>query len=107
MDRPGVRQVPESSGEPGKMEDTGCEIMCGVPTTLAFKGMMMMMMRITRKYSTTTTTKKRYANTYEWVSDCCGGWIIDENGEGSETALNLLESVTAHALSTAVKNRFR
>ena len=26
MDRPGVRQVPESSGEQGKMEETGCEI---------------------------------------------------------------------------------
>ena len=26
MDRPGVRQVPEGSGELGKMEETGCEI---------------------------------------------------------------------------------
>ena len=38
MDRPGVRQVPEGSGEQGKMEDTGCEIICGAPTTLAVKG---------------------------------------------------------------------
>ena len=37
MDRPGVRQVPEGSGEHGKMEETGCEIICGVPTTLAVK----------------------------------------------------------------------
>ena len=37
MDRPGVRQVPEGSGEQGKMEETGCEIMCGAPTTLADK----------------------------------------------------------------------
>ena len=36
--RPGVRQVPEGSGEQGKMEDTGCEIICGAPTTLAVKG---------------------------------------------------------------------
>ena len=28
MDRPGVRQVPEGSGEQGKMEETGCEIIC-------------------------------------------------------------------------------
>ena len=35
MDRPGVRQVPEGSGDHGKMEETGCEIICGVPTTLA------------------------------------------------------------------------
>ena len=35
MDRPGVRQVPEGSGEQGKMEDIGCKIICGAPTTLA------------------------------------------------------------------------
>ena len=38
MDRPGVRQVPEGSGEQGKMEKTGCEIICVAPTTLAVKG---------------------------------------------------------------------
>ena len=43
-DRPGVRQVPEGSGEQGKMEKTGCKIICGAPTTLAVKGLMMMMM---------------------------------------------------------------
>ena len=37
MDRPGVRQVPEGRGEQGKMEETGCEIICGAPTTLAVK----------------------------------------------------------------------
>ena len=41
-DRPGVQQVPEGSGEQGKMEETGCKIICGVPTTLAVKGLMMM-----------------------------------------------------------------
>ena len=35
MDRPGVRQVPEGSGEQGKMEKTGCKIICCAPTTLA------------------------------------------------------------------------
>ena len=44
MDRPGVRQVPEGSGEQGKMAGTACEIICGAPTTLAVKGLMMMMM---------------------------------------------------------------
>ena len=44
MDRPGVRQVPEGSGEQGKMEKTGCEIICGAPTTLAVKGDMIIMM---------------------------------------------------------------
>ena len=39
MDRFGVRQVPEGSGENGKkMEEIGCEIICGAPTTLAVKG---------------------------------------------------------------------
>ena len=40
MDRPGDRQVPEDSGEQRKMEETGCEIICGAPTTLAVKGYM-------------------------------------------------------------------
>ena len=43
MDRPGVRQVPEGSVEQGKMEKTGCKIICGAPTTLAVTGLMMMM----------------------------------------------------------------
>ena len=38
MDRPGVYRVPEGSGEQGKMEETGCEIICGALTTLAVKG---------------------------------------------------------------------
>ena len=38
MDRPVVRQVPEGSGEQGKMEKTGCEIICGAPVTLVVKG---------------------------------------------------------------------
>ena len=33
MDRSGVRQVPEGSGELGKMEETGCEIICDPPTS--------------------------------------------------------------------------
>ena len=46
MDRSGVRQVPEGSGEQGKMEKTGCKIICGAPTTLAVKELMMMMMTV-------------------------------------------------------------
>ena len=46
MDRPGVWQVPEGSGEQGRMEKTGCKIICGAPTTHAVKGLMMMMMMI-------------------------------------------------------------
>ena len=42
MDRPGNQQVPEGSGEQGKIEKTGGEIICGAPKTLAVKGLMMM-----------------------------------------------------------------
>ena len=38
MDRPGVHQVPEGSGKQRKMEKTGCEVICGPPTTLEIKG---------------------------------------------------------------------
>ena len=38
MNRPGVQQVPEGSGEQGKMDNSGCEIICGALTTLAVKG---------------------------------------------------------------------
>ena len=38
MDRSGVRQVPEGSGEQGKTEKTSCEIICVAPKTLAVKG---------------------------------------------------------------------
>ena len=49
MDRPGVRQVPEGSGEQGKngKKKNGCKIICAAPTTLAVKGLMMMMMMTT------------------------------------------------------------
>ena len=40
MDRPGVRQVPEGSGEQGKMDETGCEIICGALMTFTIKGWM-------------------------------------------------------------------
>ena len=38
MDRPGIWQVLEGSGEQGRMEETGCKIICGAPTTFAVKG---------------------------------------------------------------------
>ena len=38
MNRPGLRQVPECSGEQGETEETGCENICGAPTALAVKG---------------------------------------------------------------------
>ena len=58
MDRPGVRQVPEGSGEQRKMEKTGCKIICGAPTTLAVTGLMMMMMMM--MYSAWTVSVPAY-----------------------------------------------
>ena len=37
MDRPGVRQIPEGSGGQGKMQESGCEIICGAPTTFTVR----------------------------------------------------------------------
>ena len=54
MDRPGTRQVPEGSGEQGKMEKTGCKIVCGAQTTLAVKGLMMMMIYGKNRLTTVT-----------------------------------------------------
>ena len=36
----------KGNGEQGKMEEIGCEIICGVPAILAVKRLMMMMMMI-------------------------------------------------------------
>ena len=38
MDRPGVRQVPKGSREQRKMEEIGCDVICGAPTTPMVKG---------------------------------------------------------------------
>ena len=38
IDRPGVHQVLVGSGEQGKMEETGCKIICGAQMTLTVKG---------------------------------------------------------------------
>ena len=56
MDRPGVCQVPEGSGEQRKMEEIGCEIICGAPTTLAVKGLLLLLLLMMMTMITTTTT---------------------------------------------------
>ena len=35
IDRSGVLQVPEGGGDERKVDETGCEIICGAPTTFA------------------------------------------------------------------------
>ena len=52
MDRHGIQHVPEGSGEQGKMENSGCKLICcGAPKTLAVKGLMMMMMTFSFQYN--------------------------------------------------------
>ena len=38
MNRPRVRKVSEGNGKQRKIEETGCENICGAPTTLAVEG---------------------------------------------------------------------
>ena len=40
MDRPGVWEVPEGSGEQRRVQETGCEVICGDSVTPAVKGLM-------------------------------------------------------------------
>ena len=63
MDRPGVRQVPEGSGEQGKMEKICCKIICDAPTALAVKGLMLMMlmMSIAKKKKRKKISLSKYA----------------------------------------------
>ena len=70
MDRPGVRQVPEGSGEQGKMGKSGCKITCGAPTTLAVKELMMMMNNGTLLFSVTQIIcYVLYALQYDFLKD--------------------------------------
>ena len=65
MDRPGVRQVPEGSGEQRKLEETGCEVICGAPTTPAAT-------RLVRKKK-----KKIYFTPVErYCGQVCCRWIF-------------------------------
>ena len=76
MDRPGVRQVPEGSGEQGKMEKTGCKIICGVPMTLAVKGLMMMMTWPDSQFLRNVKEKEWNRVIEESVSVSCNTWFI-------------------------------
>ena len=51
MDWTGVPKVPEGSGEQGKMEKSGCKIICGAPATLTVKGLMMIMIMINKNFA--------------------------------------------------------
>ena len=65
-DRPGFRQVSESSGEQGKMEKTGCKSICGAPTTLAVKGLMMMMMMMMMMITNVTLAPELHVSRLKW-----------------------------------------
>ena len=73
MDRPGVQQVPEGSGQQAKMEKTGCKIICGAPTTLAVKGLMKMMMNKDNKLTSQTYGSLPPASLRALGADSSGG----------------------------------
>ena len=75
MDRPGVRQVLEGSGEHGKMEKTGCKIICGAPTTLTVKGSMMMMMMIMMMMETKTPCMHHRLGSATLSQLASGSWL--------------------------------
>ena len=64
MDRPEIRQVAEGCGEQRKMEETGCEIICSAPMTLAVKGEMMMMINLLK--GTLHCCQRSVENRKEW-----------------------------------------
>ena len=62
MDRCGVRPVPEGSGEQGKLEKTGCKIICGAPRTPAVKGLMMMMMMMKKSWFSYCSSSAKFCS---------------------------------------------
>ena len=78
MDRPGFRQVPKGSGEQGKMEETGCEIICGAPLTLAVKELMIMRRGAVREFSHPALTS------FNLFGDCSKPvlllWLVKDSG---------------------------
>ena len=72
MDRSGVCQVPDGSGEQRKMEKTVCEVICGAPMILAVKGQAKGKVKVTagnipglcRTCGATTTRQQRESGLY-------------------------------------------
>ena len=84
MGTPGVRQVPEGSGEQGNMAETGCEIICGAPTTLAVKG---------SHYSEIEENLKNNSKrAYELVKDL----TTVKQGKMEETSCKIIYGVSAN-----------
>ena len=78
MDRPGVRQAPEGSGEQGKMEETGCEVICDAPTTLAVRDRWWWWLNTTWIYSLRIKTL-RIGSLITTLSRVCGVVEIQTN----------------------------
>ena len=75
---PGVRQVPEGSGEQGKMEKTGCKIICGAPTTLAVKGLMLLLLLLLMMSCFPTIMTYSMLVPYHYVSYLCSASFIGD-----------------------------
>ena len=78
MDRPGVRQVPEGSGQHRKTEKTSWKVICGAPTIPMVKGQVMVKKTFFLDpchYSTLTLTythmhTNMHAHTQAYTNDC-------------------------------------
>ena len=49
MDRRRVHQVQKGNREQGKIDETGCEIICGAPKTLTVRRQMIIIMKDKKK----------------------------------------------------------
>ena len=90
MDRPGVRRVPEGSGEQGKLEKTGCKIICGASTTLAVKGLMMMMMRASNRHAADAGSSPR----------CGKGFFSQSTFSADSLMVSVHPRLQSHALTS-------
>ena len=95
MDGPGVRKVPEGSGEQGKMEETGSEIICDAPTTLAVKEQMTMMMKWPVDYVFPTSStwcwsfqKLNHERIWKNIFECKTGITVKKSFGIYKTALH-------------------
>ena len=96
MDRPGVRQVPEGSGEQGKMEKTGCKIMRGASTTLAVKELMMMMMNCTKHRHPSSPVAR--CSLFDVQHETCVLTLLEKKNISKRSVVGFNQAVTCNGV---------
>ena len=87
MDRSGVRKVPEGSGEQRKMEQTGCKIICGAPTTPSGKKVKVKVVKMKKKEEEEEDACQ-YAGETSELCDCLEYRLL-WSGKGSDLLSHL------------------